>query len=264
MKGIDDQTLERIIAWIDGDLDPTAREAFEDELAQDADLQDAVDAYRSTMEALPALEVEAPPDFEQRVQRRIRRRSRGRFFNPDAQQHRMQAAVFAAVAALLLGGIALFSSTGPIRLLWTDEGSGASTTDDMAPNEGSADQSAPGPRLDDALMLPSEPARTDRVDGRSTPGEGSTSGLATVDPMRVSWTYTIQTDLDTDALRARLDDEFGRMVRVADGGFEVVVPAREHRDALRALGRLGEVTRERTERPAVLTERIFRVRPRTP
>lgn len=273
MTEIDDQTLERIIAWTDGELDDEARADFEAELERDEALREAVASYRATLDALPTLNVEAPVDFEQRVQRRIRRRSRGRFFNPEAQQQRMQAAVFAAIAALLLGGIALFSSSGPIRLLWTDEGSG-----EVAPGEGSGeDATGEDPTAPSDAPPADEDADTTTGDGVTparltdpprpdpgTPEAGSgaaTSGLETVDPMRVSWAYTVQTDMDIDALRTRLGDEFGRAVRIADGGFEVVVPAREHAETLRALGRLGEVSRERVERPAVLSERVFVVRP---
>lgn len=264
MTEIDDQTLERIIAWTEGELDDDAHAAFEAELDRDPALQAAVDAYMATIDALPTLDVEAPADFEQRVQRRIRRRSRGRFFNPEQQQQRMQAAVFAAIAALVLGGIALFSSSGPIRLLWTDEGSGES-----APDEGSSDGS--GGRLHDEPTptgpsdgpdaVPEPAAGAPSLPGVSAQDVAATSGVQTVDPMRVSWAYTVQTELDVDTLRARLDDQFGDAVRVTESGFEVVVPAREHREVLRALGPLGAVSRVRTERPAVLTERVFTVLP---
>ncbi len=72
---------ERFRAYLDGELDDGARQALEAELAADAALAAAFARYRETVAALQQLApVEVPARFGKQVERRIRRRSRGRYF----------------------------------------------------------------------------------------------------------------------------------------------------------------------------------------
>lgn len=69
------------IAFLEGDLPEDRREAFEVELERDAQLRRDFESFAEIMGGVQSLPFEfAPPDFVDKVQGRIRRRSKGRFF----------------------------------------------------------------------------------------------------------------------------------------------------------------------------------------
>lgn len=80
LSGIDERDV-RFIAYLEGDLTPGEREAFEAELDDDAELRADYETFADIMGASQSLPFEfAPDDFVERVQSRIRSRSAGRFF----------------------------------------------------------------------------------------------------------------------------------------------------------------------------------------
>lgn len=75
------ETEELFNAFFEGELDDDARAAFEARLESDDEFREDYDAFFQFMGGLHELPFEfAPDDFVENVQRRIRTRSRGRFF----------------------------------------------------------------------------------------------------------------------------------------------------------------------------------------
>jgi anti-sigma factor RsiW len=96
----------RISAWLDGDLDAEELRRFEAELLWDPELDEAAESMAAAVSHLRAMPTaQAPPDFLEAVQSRIRRRSRGRWFAIDAARLRFpfEAAVSVVLIALLAG-----------------------------------------------------------------------------------------------------------------------------------------------------------------
>lgn len=96
----------RISAWLDGDLDAEELRRFESQLEWDSELDDAAETMAAAVGHLRAMPVaQAPPDFLQAVQSRIRRRSRGRWFAIDAPKLRFpfEAAISVVLIGLLAG-----------------------------------------------------------------------------------------------------------------------------------------------------------------
>jgi anti-sigma factor RsiW len=76
-----DERDAQFIAFLEGDLSEQEREEFEVELERDVALRREFDQFADIMNGMQSLPFEfAPPDFVENVQRRIRKRSRGRFF----------------------------------------------------------------------------------------------------------------------------------------------------------------------------------------
>lgn len=72
------------IAFLEGDLPDERREAFEAELERDAELRQDFESFADIMGGVQTLPFEfAPPDFVDKVQGRIRKRSKGRFFTEN-------------------------------------------------------------------------------------------------------------------------------------------------------------------------------------
>lgn len=69
------------IAYLEGDLSEDERREFRDELAADDELRRDFEQFEEIMGGMQSLPIEfAPPDFVERVEGRIRSRSKGRFF----------------------------------------------------------------------------------------------------------------------------------------------------------------------------------------
>lgn len=116
MTDVNEAHLERFFAYLDGELSDEERSAFEAELERDASLRAEFASFRATMEALhEAAHDEPAPDLTSGVQSRIRRRSRGRFFAAK-NAPRFPLEMLVLLFALVVGGIALVTGTGPARL----------------------------------------------------------------------------------------------------------------------------------------------------
>lgn len=75
MPATKDTSAERITAYLDAELPAEEAAAFEAELADDPDARAEVEQLRLVMSLVQSLpDVEAPPDFAEKVARRVRRR----------------------------------------------------------------------------------------------------------------------------------------------------------------------------------------------
>lgn len=72
------------VAYLEGDLESDRRENFERDLESDDALREEFESFSHVVEATQSIPIEfAPDDFVDGVQRRIRARSRGRFFSDN-------------------------------------------------------------------------------------------------------------------------------------------------------------------------------------
>lgn len=71
---------DHLSEYVDGELPPAERTAFESHLQSCAACRKELDQFRETIGKLSQLKQKAPPAFLPRIQRQIHERSRGRFF----------------------------------------------------------------------------------------------------------------------------------------------------------------------------------------
>jgi anti-sigma factor RsiW len=75
MPATKDTSAERITAYLDAELPDDEAAAFEAQLAEDPEALAEVEQLRRVMSLVQSLpEVQAPPDFAEKVARRVRRR----------------------------------------------------------------------------------------------------------------------------------------------------------------------------------------------
>ena len=96
-------------AYVDGDLHPDATAAFERALSENEGLRSEFDGYQQVVQLVRHLPTAQPPShFLLLVQNRIRRRTRGRYFQPEPRPLVVEVAVCAVLvcitAALYLFG----------------------------------------------------------------------------------------------------------------------------------------------------------------
>jgi len=104
---------DRFRAYLDDELTPAERAAFEAEVAASPALGAEFEDYRRTVELLRALPAPEPPErFAERVEGRIRRRSRGRYFSLDTRLRLPYEATI--ILALLATMLVMFLSAAPI------------------------------------------------------------------------------------------------------------------------------------------------------
>ena len=103
---------DRFRAYLDDELGDEERAAFEAELEGSAALRDEFDSYRQMVDLLRRMPPADPPGrFVERVEGKIRRRSRGRFF---AVESRLRFPYEAVVTVLLMAAmVALFLLATP-------------------------------------------------------------------------------------------------------------------------------------------------------
>ncbi len=105
-RDADDRLAARLTDYLDGELDDAAAAEL-DALLDDGALRDALAEAREGQDLLRGLQRPAVPrDFLRKVQRRVRRRSGGRYFHPAAQPFgwRMSVEVFVVVAIAVMAG----------------------------------------------------------------------------------------------------------------------------------------------------------------
>lgn len=75
MPATKDTSAERMMAYLDAELPAEEAAAFEAELADDPDARSEIEQLRKVMSLVQGLpDVQAPPDFAEKVARRVRRR----------------------------------------------------------------------------------------------------------------------------------------------------------------------------------------------
>lgn len=169
---------ERFSAYIDGELEPEERAAFEAELEADAGLKAEFEAFRDTVSALSSLRVAHPapeldPDaFVRRVEGTIRSRSRGRFFVDDIfYRTRLPYELFAVIMLALIASVMYLATPDAPEIRDNSPAADAMGGDPEAP-----------------------PSKTTAPDGAAPPSEEAPSKArpAPVKPMRVERrVYTI-------------------------------------------------------------------------
>lgn len=76
-----EQAQELYSAYIEDDLTPVTRSSFEIFLKENEDVRQEFQDFEKTLNSLRGLaNVNPPPEFGRKIERRIRRRSKGRFF----------------------------------------------------------------------------------------------------------------------------------------------------------------------------------------
>lgn len=96
---------ERFLDLLEGDLSDSEADELREALRSDPELEEAFDGYRGIVGTLRELpDEEAPPEFLQLVQQRIRRKTRGRFYGPTpgAAGFPYQAAVSVVLLAIMM------------------------------------------------------------------------------------------------------------------------------------------------------------------
>jgi anti-sigma factor RsiW len=79
-----DERDARFIACLEGDLSDDEQSEFRAELERDPELRREFDRFADIMKGMQSLPFEfAPPDFVDKVESRIRKRSRGHFFRDN-------------------------------------------------------------------------------------------------------------------------------------------------------------------------------------
>jgi anti-sigma factor RsiW len=75
MPATKDTSAERMTAYLDAELPADEAAAFEAQLAEDPDVRSEIEQLRNVMSLVQGLpEVQAPPDFAEKVAKRVRRR----------------------------------------------------------------------------------------------------------------------------------------------------------------------------------------------
>ncbi|MCB9525381.1 MAG: hypothetical protein H6702_18675 [Myxococcales bacterium] len=106
-----DARAARLTELLDGALSDADARELEALLAEDAEAADELAAAREAHDLLGALAPKAPPrDFVRKVQRRLRRRSGGRFFHPaqSPMGAKLSVEVFSVIAVVVMAACWMF------------------------------------------------------------------------------------------------------------------------------------------------------------
>jgi len=106
----------RLTDYVDGALTSEGASEIEALLAADPELARDVEQARHARDLLAELPAVRPPrDFVRRTQRRLRRRSGGRYFHPAVQPfgYRLSVEVFAVIAVAVMAACYFFLEAAP-------------------------------------------------------------------------------------------------------------------------------------------------------
>ena len=238
MTELDDDTIVRFSAYLEDELDSDERAAFEAELAADGSLRESFDEFKSTMQVLVGLGREqAPDDFTDRVQRRIRKRSRGRFFGDrmgSSQSRQVQ--LFIVFAILLLLGIVWVVTPERVDILWGEDGAPSVGSGEGVGSEDDAEPApAPGPSGSntESGASPSRTIATGAGETRYPPAQ------------RMGLRYNYVVDEIPEGTYAYLEERYGAdNVRSSGDAISLDVAPSEHEMLLEWLGGNAVITRE--------------------
>jgi anti-sigma factor RsiW len=242
-----DDIILRLTAYLDGELSPEQRAALEQEALVNPELAALLEEARDAMGVVAALpEVQAPDNFELAVQRRIRRRSGGRFFAGQRVRQTDSSVLFILIALTVLLAWFLFmrqSHLGPLL-------------DGIAP----AMPSGPEPEGDGSSTgsieeQGSESPPSDVVDANRAADPDAV--LATVRPTQAPhlnprhrvprYVLHARPDLSRDELERELVRRVGRqkLTSVAGGEWQVLDEGSEAADWAVRLHELGTIEEQR-------------------
>lgn len=244
MSATDPQRDAQIAAYLEGRMSADERAAFEVLVDGDEALQDAVLAAQEASDPLAALPPPVPPeDFDQRVARRIRRRSRGRYFaERQASALRYPLIFFVLLSLLVLAAVALLGEAFPLRALEdvapieTPSPPNSPEAPDAPPESGRTEQApAPHELAHGTTELADVPVRTGAVHGGSTVG-------ATV----LVWRYVASVEQPLAEVLPEVQARFGASrVTSHPDRIEIRVPTTQLGGFVERLAQLGPVSRER-------------------
>ncbi len=226
MSDLNEVEVIRFSEYLDGELEPADRAAFEAELVADPELQARFDDFARTLAALGSLE--APEvDLTQSVKRKIRRRSRGRYLGDGSyQRDRTQTQVFIVMALVVLVGVVVLAAMRHWVLFFgpeIHEIDGTETPDsepEVQPDE-TPESADPGSGAATANAVPVG-TPTERVPPRGITGDGP---IAPLD--RRDFVYTVHTALSADDVEEALVARFGSTSVRREGTRAIVTVARE-------------------------------------
>lgn len=214
---ITDDDLVAVSSYLDGGMSADDMAVFEARLENEPALRAELDAMRSTLEAMGAIGSPDPVDLRAGVERKLRRRSRGRFYGGRSRRReRVHVELFLGVAVVAFAAIVLVSAPQSLGTLMRD---------DLPPTP-TAERT---------------PDASDERLGAVSPPTGATVFREQV--------YVIHTALDADAIEAALRSAVGDAAwyRRADT-WVIDVPRAERVQWVERLGELGNVTRRQVER----------------
>jgi hypothetical protein len=250
-----EETILRLTAYLDGEMSDEERAQLEADAARDPDLAELLAEATDAMGVVSGLpDVQAPEDFELAVERRIRRRSQGRFYARQQIQQRDSSFLFVLIALGILIAWTIISRPGNLELLLNADGVERAQPD--SPPEPESD-----PESDTQTDGSGESEQTDETTGAlptpepppfrpGAPLEALHAAPAqTANPQRtmVQWTLTLREDLalDSDAAEQALMERVGRsnLRSVGDGEWAVTNANGDPAAWLQALDELGQVSR---------------------
>ncbi|MFB6352339.1 MAG: anti-sigma factor [Bradymonadaceae bacterium] len=108
-------------AYLEGELPEDEREEFDQRLDEDPEFRDAYGEYAEVVDGVQNLPYEfAPEGFSKRLQRRMRLRSRGRFFGDNLlYQQRTPYEAIAVVMIVVMASTYFFMGVPPDRQMET-------------------------------------------------------------------------------------------------------------------------------------------------
>ena len=110
-------------AYLDGELSDQQEAEFDERLDEDPEFREAYGEFAEVVEGVQHLPYEfAPDDFSNRVRKRIRDRSRGRFFSDNIlYEQRTPYEVIAVVMIVIMASAYLFMGIPPDRQIESSE-----------------------------------------------------------------------------------------------------------------------------------------------
>ena len=261
MNEPNEQTQALFAAYVDGELSDEKMAELEARLAEDDALAEAFEAYTGTAEVLSDLPAPHVSDaFEEEVRRRIRKRSRGRFFSRESNafRQRFQVELLAVAALFILGLIFFLTSSGKITTLMEEDeipaGGEQQDSDETAPPDDEGDDSSDEDDGEDEAGDEEEPTEPDAalapVFERRVPrgGISESSGRQMASTTYVDFVYEVRAEMPADELETQLRRRFGRENVEVDGDVLIVwVDRADQPETVERLSEIGEVTRERAE-----------------
>ncbi len=250
-----EETILRLTAYLDGEMSEEERAQLEADALADpslAELLAEATAAKDVISQLP--EVQAPDDFPLAVERRIRRRSQGRFYAGQQIRQRDSSFLFVLIALGILIAWTIISRPGNLALLLDAEQTERQqqTPEDRAPTSPVDEDTNNGSGAIPAGDLPPQPDSA--VERRSIRPGAPLSAIpdapaATANPTRqaIQWTLTLRPDLAADPAAAEraLVERVGRsnLEQVAPGQWQIVGGDEDAAQWLPVIDELGQVSR---------------------
>jgi len=98
-----DRVRDLFCEYMEGDLEPDVEDQVREYLEANPGIREEYEEFRDTFESMRHLGSVAPPrDLENKIKKRIRARSRGKFFAASSQPHVFQRVPFELISLILI------------------------------------------------------------------------------------------------------------------------------------------------------------------